>query len=479
MAMLRRSLSVSAGARGLGAARRSIWGMSAQPAAGDSLELPMDITCPAPLFDGATATEVTTLDNGLKVASSDLPSPATTLGIYVESGSRFDEVSGTAHLMQHMAFKSSNSMSALKMVTVCENVGATVSALSSRENTVYQIDTLKSSVPELVGLLAETTLAPKFLSWEVEEAHGTVKAELEDLKLNHQALLQEMAHAAAYGRGSPLGMPAMCPPGNLSAISPAVLQKFAADNMAPNRMVLAAAGYDHQELVALAQATFGKASGGAPPHAAASPYTGGEVRETADEPISHFALSFEGVGWKDSALVPLCVLNTLMGGGASFSAGGPGKGMYTRLYQNILNRYGFAQSASVFNAFYNDTGLFGVYGAAPAENMGQLVAALCEEMSKMAGAISDQELSRAKNQLKSSLLMNLESRPILFEDIGRQVLTYGARTPASELVQQIESVTAADLNKVATKLLKSEPSIIVYGDTTCVPRYDVIARQFK
>ena len=233
------------------------------------------------------------------MASSDLPSPATTLGIYVESGSRFDEVSGTAHLMQHMAFKvrqssrsclapllrayaptgadcaapspwriffaawqSSNSMSALKMVTVCENAGATVSALSSRENTVYQIDTLKSSVPELVGLLAETTLAPKFLSWEVEEAHGTVKAELEDLKLNHQALLQEMAHAAAYGRaaglkarrrplpahptappeqhlgdlprprqpasvppqsrafptfhtsgrGSPLGMPAMCPP---------------------------------------------------------------------------------------------------------------------------------------------------------------------------------------------------------------------------------------------------------------------------
>lgn len=110
--------------------------------------------------------------------------------------------------------------------------------------------------------------------------------------------------------------------------------------------------------------------------------------------------------------------------------------------------------------------------------MGQLVAALCEEMSKMAGPISDVELSRAKNQLKSSLLMNLESRPILFEDIGRQVLTYGARTPASDLVQQIESVTAADLSKVASNLLKTPPSIVFYGDTTCVPRYDVISRQF-
>lgn len=94
----------------------------------------------------------------------------------------------------------------------------------------------------------------------------------------------------------------------------------------------------------------------------------------------------------------------------------------------------------------------------------------------MGGAISDVELSRAKNQLKASLLMNLESRPILFEDIGRQVLTYGARAEPGELVAKIEAVTAADLNKVASTLLKSPPSVVVYGDTTAVPRYDLIAK---
>ena len=189
------------------------------------------------------------MENGLKVASSDLPSPSATIGLYVEAGSAFDEIPGTAHLIQHMAFKSSSSVSQLKMTTVLESLGAATSSLSSRENIVFQIDTLKSSVPQLVGLLAETSLAPKFLSWEVEEAHAAVKAELQELQQNPQALLQEMSHAAAYGRGSPLGQPAMCPPGNLSAVSPAVLQKFAADNMVPNRMVLAAAGYDHAELV--------------------------------------------------------------------------------------------------------------------------------------------------------------------------------------------------------------------------------------
>jgi len=202
------------------------------------------------------------------------------------------------------------------------------------------------------------------------------------------------------------------------------------------------------------------------------------VRTSADEDLTHFALAFQGCGWKDEALVPTCVLNTMMGGGASFSAGGPGKGMYTRLYLNILNRHGYVQAASVFNAFYNDTGLFGIYGAAPAEGMGQLTAVVCDELKKMNGAITDQELARAKNQLKSSLLMNLESRPILFEDIGRQVLTYGARKAPEELVAEIEAVTAADINAVAAKMLSTPPSVVVYGDTTSVPRYDQIAKQF-
>eukprot|EP00962_Isochrysis_galbana_P053823 scaffold25318_cov117-Isochrysis_galbana.AAC.3 len=168
----------------------------------------------------------------------------------------------------------------------------------------------------------------------------------------------------------------------------------------------------------------------------------------------------------------------MMGGGASFSAGGPGKGMYTRLYTNILNRYPFVTAASVFNSFYNDVGVFGVYGATSASCMGQLVSVLCKEMAGMGSGVSSEELARAKNQLKASLVMNLESRPILLEDIGRQVLSYGAYTPATELVAKIEKVSAADLARVAKKVMASPPSVAVYGDTTSVPRYDVIAKQF-
>jgi len=462
--------------RRLATRQRGIWGLA--PAVGDDLTVPLDIESPEPLFSGVTPTKVTTLENGLKVASSDLPLPCTTLGVYIDSGSSYETVSGTSHALQHMAFKSSATYSHLSVVRTGEKLGAVAAAIAGRENMVYQIDTLKSSVPEAMELLADTVFASKLLPWELEETKEVMKMEIDEASANPQQLLQDMSHTAAFGTASPLGKPLACPKRNFGAVTPEVLNAFVSEQYSPSKMVLAAAGYDHEELVALASKTFGALPAGAAQTPAPSVYTGGEYRESSDEELTHFALSFKAPGWKDKDLVPICVLNTLMGGGASFSAGGPGKGMYTRLYQNILNRYAFVYSASVFSAFYNDAGIFGVYGATSADCMGQLVAAMVGEMKKMGTSISEVELARAKNQLKSSLLMNLESRAILFEDIGRQVLTYGARTPPEELVAQIEAVTAADLVGVAQTMLKTPPSVAVYGDTTSVPRYDQIAAQF-
>jgi len=459
-----------------GIQRRGIWGVAPEPVA-EPLIVPLaDVNSPVPLFDGPTPTKVTTLENGLKVASSDMSAAATTLGVYVETGSRYEAVPGTAHVMQHMAFKSAAGKSQLMFVRDFEAIGAAVQCVASRENIFYQVDTLKSSVPQAVAMLAESVGRPKFLPWEVSDSAEMISAEIKELGNNHMALVQELMHPAAFGASSPLGKPLMAKPSGIGAIDSEVLSSFAATQMVPNKMVLAAAGYDHDELVALANAHFGGMVAGDGTVAGGDKYIGGETRVSVEDELTHFALGFEGAGWKSDSLVPLCVLNTMMGGGASFSAGGPGKGMYTRLYQNILNRFPFVASANVFNSFYNTTGVFGLYGAAPATEMGSLVAGLVDEAKKMKGAISDVELSRAKNMLKASLLMNLESRPILFEDIGRQVLTYGTRAEPAELVAKIEKVTAADLNKVATDLLKSPPSIVVHGDTTSVPRYDLIAK---
>lgn len=336
-------------------AMRAIWGVG--DPVGDSLIVPLpDLTEPTPTLTEPTPTKVTTLANGLKVASCDMATPFTTVGVYIETGSRYDTVPGTAHALQHMAFMSTTSKSQLMMVREAESMGAAVSCTAARENMVYQIDTLKGSVPEAVAMLAGTVTSPKLLPWEVQATGSIIAADITDAAANYMGAAQELMNTAAFGSTTPLGKALTAKPSAVGAIDADVLAGFVSEQMVPNKMVVAAAGYDHDELVALATTHFGGMAAGAPAAAGTDAYVGGEVRLSAEDYCSHFAIGFEGAGWKSKDLVPLCVLNTLMGGGSSFSAGGPGKGMYTRLYQNILNRYPYVQAANVFTSFYNDTG---------------------------------------------------------------------------------------------------------------------------
>jgi len=153
--------------------------------------------------------------------------------------------------------------------------------------------------------------------------------------------------------------------------------------------------------------------------------------------------------------------------------------MYSRLYTGVLNRHGWVENATAFNHCYRDSGLFGIYGAAEPRFVPDLVGVLAEQLKGMGGAVSDEELSRAKNMTKSSVLMNLESKPIVLEDLGKQVLCYGKRLTAAEVCAQIESVTAADIQKVAKKMLGSQLTYSAYGEVHALPRYDVVAAAFK
>lgn len=165
----------------------------------------------------------------------------------------------------------------------------------------------------------------------------------------------------------------------------------------------------------------------------------------------------------------MCVLNMMMGGGGSFSAGGPGKGMYTRLYTNVLNRYHWLYSATAYNHAYNDTGLFCIHASSTPTHIRELVEVIVHEMVLMCSNISNSELERAKKQLQSMLLMNLEQRPVVFEDIGRQVLATGTRKRPEYFIQAIEAISKTDIHRVARRLLKSAPSVAARGEVRSVP----------
>ena len=174
-------------------------------------------------------------------------------------------------------------------------------------------------------------------------------------------------------------------------------------------------------------------------------------------PLSHIHISFEALPISSPDIYALATLQTLLGGGGSFSAGGPGKGMYSRLYTNVLNQHGWVESCVAFNHSYTDSGLFGIAASCMPGRVGAMIDVMCRELQALTldtgfSALQIAEVNRAKNQLRSSLLMNLESRLVELEDLGRQVQVHGRKVGVKEMCRQIESLEVKDLRRVARQV---------------------------
>lgn len=174
--------------------------------------------------------------------------------------------------------------------------------------------------------------------------------------------------------------------------------------------------------------------------------------------LSHIHLAFEVLPISSPDIYALATLQTLLGGGGSFSAGGPGKGMYSRLYTNVLNQHGWVESCVAFNHSYTDSGLFGISASCTPMRVTQMLEVMCRELVNLTldtgfSALQLVEVNRAKNQLRSSLLMNLESRLVELEDLGRQVQVHGRKIGVKEMCAQIEALTVQDLRRVAKLVL--------------------------
>jgi processing peptidase subunit alpha len=161
---------------------------------------------------------------------------------------------------------------------------------------------------------------------------------------------------------------------------------------------------------------------------------------------------------------------------SSFSAGGPGKGMYNRVYRQVLNQYGWAESA--FTAFHSESGLWGISGSTLPHHARDMVQVFTEHLARLAvEPVSDAELDRARNMLKCNVLTQLESRLVLFEDMGRQVLTYGQRECMNVTCEKIAAVTKEDVREVALKALQQPPTVASVGDNlNHVPRHEEVVQ---
>lgn len=444
-------------------------------------------------------TKVTTLSNGLRVASENRFGEFCTVGVVIDSGSRYEVAypSGISHFLEKLAFNSTKHYPDRdEMINKLEKHGGICDSQASRDTFIYAASAYTTGLNDVIQLLAEATLRPQITLEEIDGARQAIHFELETLHMRpeQETILMDMIHAAAY-RDNTLGLPKLCPPQNLEKIDREMLFLYLSQHYTPKRMVVAGVGVEHERLIDAVQKYFvdNKPVWEMEPVYGKRPitevdksvaqYTGGVEQEECDIPqfasaglpvLSHIMIGLEGCSHQDKDFIAMCVLNMMMGGGGSFSAGGPGKGMYTRLYTNVLNRYHWMYSATAYNHAYNDTGLFCIHASAPPNYVRDMVEVIVKEMVNMAGHVGGQELRRAKTQLQSMLLMNLESRPVMFEDIGRQVLATGHRKRPEYFINEIEKITKDDIVQVAKRLLMSQPSVAARGDLRKMPSLEYI-----
>ncbi|KAB2610365.1 mitochondrial-processing peptidase subunit beta [Pyrus ussuriensis x Pyrus communis] len=432
----------------------------------------------------APETRVTTLPNGLRVATeSNLASKTATVGVWIDAGSRFedDETNGTAHFLEHMIFKGTEQRTARDLEEEVENMGGHLNAYTSREQTTYYAKVLDSDVPKALSILADILQNSKFDEDRILRERDVILREMEEVEKQPEEVIFDHLHATAF-QYSPLARTILGPANNIKTISKEHLQNYIKTHYTAPRMVIAASGaIKHEDLVGSVKGLFTKLSGDpttAGQLVAKEPsfFTGSEVRIVNDDlPLAHFAVAFSGASWTDPDSIPLMVMQAMLGSWNK-NAGG-GKHMGSELAQRVAIN-DIAESYMSFNTNYKDTGLFGVFATAPADCLDDLAYAIMYEVTKLVYRVSEADVIRARNQLKSSLLLHLDGTSAVAEDIGRQLLTYGRRIPLPELFARIDSVDASTIKRVANRFIYDRDiAIAAMGPITKLPDYNWFRRR--
>lgn len=413
------------------------------------------------------AIRVTRLPNGLTVATERMDRVETvSLGAYVSAGTRNEaaEENGVSHFLEHMAFKGTASRSAARIAEEVENVGGHINAYTAREQTAFYVKLLKDDIAlgaDIIGdILCHSTLVPE----ELERERGVILQEIGQANDTPDDIIFDHFQEAAYP-GQAMGRPVLGTEALIRAMPRGRLTGYMRRHYGPSRTIIAAAGaLDHDEVVALARRHFADLPAVEQAEAEPAAYRGGEFREMRDLDQVHVVLGFPATAWNDPDYWPAQVLSTLLGGGMS-----------SRLFQEIRERRGLVYSIYSFLSPCRDGGLFGIYAGTGEHEAAELVPAMLGELARVQRDVNEEELARAKAQLKAALLMSLESTGSRSEALARQLAVHGRIVPTEETVARIAAVTAADVQAVATRFFRARPTLATLGPVARVPGLPAIA----
>ena len=414
--------------------------------------------------------QTATLPNGFRIVTEHMPGlESAAIGIWVTAGGRHErpEQNGIAHFLEHMAFKGTETRSALQIAEAIEDVGGYINAYTSREVTAYYARVLRSDVSLALDVVADILRNPVFDPKEIEVERHVILQEIGQAADTPDDIIFDWLQEKAYP-DQPIGRTILGETDRVSGFSKDDLATFVSEHYGPDQMILSAAGaVDHDDVVKQAEALFGDMVSRPFLTADAARFHGGESRKVKDLEQAHLALAFESPGYRDPNFYAAQVYSVALGGGMS-----------SRLFQEIREKRGLCYTIFAQTGAYSDTGMTTIYAGTSGEEIKDLTNLTIDEMKRAADDMSPAEVARARAQMKAGLLMGLESPSSRTERLARMIQIWGEVPSLEDTVSRIDSVTTGDVRAFGEHLVRQAPAAMaLYGPVGAAPDLTTLSQR--
>ncbi|QIE57211.1 insulinase family protein [Pikeienuella piscinae] len=407
---------------------------------------------------------LSTLPNGLRVITESMPGlGSAAIGVWIAAGSRHEEEAenGVAHFLEHMAFKGTGKRSALAIAEAIEDVGGHLNAYTSREATAYYARVLKEDAPLAFDLIGDILTNAVFAPDEIELERGVILQEIGQALDTPDDVIFDWLQETAYP-GQPLGRPILGPAERVRGFSEDDLRRFTARHYAPGSMILSAAGaVDHDALLKEAERQFGHLKPVPVPVRDAAAYRGGERRKVKKLEQAHLAMAFEAPSWRDDGYHAMQLMSVALGGGMS-----------SRLFQEAREKRGLCYTIFAQAGAYQDSGLLTIYAGTGGGEAKALAELTIDVIKEAADTLRQDELDRARAQMRAGIVMGLESPSARAERLARSLMIWGEAPDLEKTMAKIDAVTVADIRAAAARL--ANPTLAWYGPVKTAPGLDAL-----
>ncbi|MBI2688204.1 MAG: insulinase family protein [Acidobacteria bacterium] len=397
------------------------------------------------------AVETTVLPNGLKIITESMPGTRSlSMGLWLRSGSRREAAAenGISHFIEHMLFKGTERRSTQEIARDLDAIGGYSDAFTGKELVSFNAKVLEEHAAHAFDILSDMLLRPRFDGDDLQKEKGVV---LEEIKMDLDSP-ESQTHelfCKKFWKEDSLGWPILGSPKTVKSFHPEMLREYWQRHYVPGNLLITAAGkVKHAAFVKMVDGVMGGMKKNKPlpalPDVNVFPQIAMKTKASIEQ--AQLCIAAPSYPMGHAKRFGCYLMNTVLGGGMS-----------SRLFQNVRERQGLVYHISSELSLYRDTGAMAIYAGTSPASLRRVVSSVMEELRALKhGPIAAEELRRAKDNLKASVVLGLESTSSRMSNLARQDIFFGRFWDLDETVEAIDAVQISDIHEIANTFLKPE-----------------------